>query len=61
MPTIKETKNYTADANQFVDQLVKNGYDKNDIFTKYVTGGKVVIYPVIGPDGKPHLEKKTFK
>ena len=61
MPTMKEPKNYTTDSNQFVDQLVKNGYDKKDIFTKYVTGGKEVVYPVIGQDGKPHLEKKTFK
>lgn len=56
-----ETKNYTEEANQFVEQLIKDGYDKKDIFTKYVTGGKEVVYPVIGQDGKPHLEKKTFK
>ena len=56
-----EIKNYTEEANQFVEQLIKDGYDKKDIFTKYVTGGKEVVYPVIGQDGKPHLEKKIFK
>ena len=56
-----ETKNYTEEANQFVQNLLNDGYDKKDIFTKYVTGGKEVVYPVIGQDGKPHLEKKIFK
>lgn len=58
---MSETKNYTEEANQFVEQLIKDGYDKKDISTKYVTGGKEVVYPVIGEDGKPHLEKKIFK
>lgn len=52
---------YTELANQFIDSLVKQGIDKNDIFTHFITKGKQVIWPVIGQDGKPHLEKKTFK
>jgi len=54
-------KKYTEDANSFVEGLVAEGYSKGDIFTKYVAGGKQVVYPVIGKDGKPHLEKKTFR
>lgn len=56
-----EIKSYTQDANQFIQDLIKEGYGKADIFTKFVTGGKQVVYPVIGEDGRPHLEKKTFK
>lgn len=57
----KDIKGYTQDANQFIQDLIKEGYSKADIFTKFVTGGKQVVYPVIGEDGRPHLEKKTFK
>lgn len=53
--------NYTEEANKFIGELVEQGYSKSDIFTKFVTGGKQVVYPVIGEDGRPHLEKKTFK
>ena len=53
--------NYTEEANRFMGELVERGYSRSDIFTKFVTGGKQVVYPVIGEDGKPHLEKKTFK
>lgn len=56
-----EIKSYTQDANQFIEDLMAQGYSKSDIFTKFVTGGKQVVYPVIGEDGRPHLEKKTFK
>jgi hypothetical protein len=52
---------YTETANAFIASLVEQGYSKADIFTKFVTGGKQVVYPVIGDDGRPHLEKKTFK
>ena len=62
MPTvIEELKPYTGDANAFVKGLIESGYSKDDIFTKYVKGGKQVVYPVIGEDGKPHLEKMTFR
>ena len=54
-------KEYTEDANSFVKKLIAEGYTKDDIFTKYVAGGKQVVYPVIGEDGKPQLEKKTFR
>ena len=54
-------KDYTVEASKFVESLVADGYDKSDIFTKFVTGGKQVVYPVIGEDGRPHLAKKTFK
>jgi hypothetical protein len=57
----KDIKGYTQDANQFIEDLKAQGYSKSDIFTKFVTGGKQVVYPVIGEDGRPHLEKKTFK
>lgn len=56
-----EIKSYTGDANKFIEELMATGYQKADIFTKFVTGGKQVVYPVIGDDGRPHLEKKTFK
>lgn len=56
-----EIKSYTGDANKFIEELIATGYRKADIFTKFVTGGKQVVYPVIGEDGKPHLAKKTFK
>jgi len=56
-----EIKGYTENANKFIEELMKDGYAKSDIFTKFVTGGKQVVYPVIGEDGKPHLAKKTFK
>ena len=56
-----EIKGYTENANKFIEDLMKDGYAKSDIFTKFVTGGKQVVYPVIGEDGKPHLAKKTFK
>lgn len=52
---------YTEEANKFIETLVKDGYSKSDIFTKFVKGGKEVVYPVIGEDGRPHLAKKTFK
>jgi hypothetical protein len=52
---------YTTLANEFIDQLVKDGIDKADIFCHFVTKGKQVVWPVIGDDGKPHLQKKTFK
>lgn len=56
-----EIKSYTGDANKFIEELMATGYQKADIFTKFVTGGKQVVYPVIGDDGRPHLAKKTFK
>lgn len=56
-----EIKSYTGDANKFIEELMATGYQKADIFTKFVTGGKQVVYPVIGEDGRPHLAKKTFK
>ena len=52
---------YTEEANKFIEELVKQGYTKSDIFTKFVKGGKEVVYPVIGEDGRPHLDKKVFK
>lgn len=52
---------YTEEANKFIEELVSQGYSKSDIFTKFVTGGKQVVYPVIGEDGKPHLAKQVFK
>ena len=51
---------YTEIANKFIEELLKQGYSKADIFTKFVTGGKQVVYPVIGDDGRPHLAKRTF-
>lgn len=51
---------YTETANAFIESLVEQGYSKADIFTKFVTGGKQVVYPVIGDDGRPHLAKRTF-
>ena len=54
-------KNYTGSANQFIERLVESGYDRADIFTKFVKGGKQVVFPVIGEDGRPHLEKRTFR
>lgn len=59
---MSNNKNYTEDAKKFIEKLIELGYDKKDIFTKYVTGGKEVVYPVISPeDGRPHLERKLFK
>lgn len=54
---------YTEQANTFIQEtLVKEkGLDQKDIFAHFVTKGKQVIWPEIGPDGKPHLAKKTFK
>lgn len=52
---------YTLDAEGFVKGLMSDGYSRKDIYTKYVAGGKEVVYPVIGDDGRPHLEKKVFK
>lgn len=52
---------YTDKANQFIKELLDDGYSKDDIFTHFVKGGKVVVYPVIGEmDGKPHLKKVKF-
>lgn len=52
---------YTDKANQFIKELLDDGYGKDDIFTHFVKGGKVVVYPVIGEmDGKPHLKKVKF-
>ena len=51
---------YTELANKFIEELIKQGYSKSDTFTKFVTGGKQVVYPVIGDDGRPHLAKRTF-
>ena len=52
---------YTDEANKFVDELISKGIAKEDVVTHYVKGGKVVIYPVIGKDRKPHLKKEIFK
>lgn len=52
---------YTEEANIFIASLVKEGYLKGDIYTKFVKGGKEVVYPVIGEDGRPHLARKVFK
>ena len=54
---------YTEQANTFIQEtLIKeNGLDQKDIFSHFVAKGKQVIWPEIGPDGKPHLAKKTFK
>ena len=52
---------YTEEANRFVETLVERGYSKADIYTKFVSGGKQIVYPVVGEDGKPHLEKRTFR
>ena len=51
---------YTELANKFIEELISQGYQKSDIFTKFVTGGKQVVFPVIGDDGRPHLSKRTF-
>ena len=51
---------YTELANKFIAELISQGYQKSDIFTKFVTGGKQVVYPVVGEDGRPHLAKRTF-
>jgi hypothetical protein len=55
-----QIKDYTETANAFIEYLIKEGYTRADIFTKFVKGGKQVVYPVIGEDGRPHLVKKTF-
>ena len=52
---------YTAAANARIEELVKSGLSKDDIFTKFISGGKQIIYPTIGDDGKAHLVKETFK
>ena len=57
----KDVKDYTGNANQFIEHLVETGYDRSDIFTKFVKGGKQVVFPVIGEDGRTHLEKRTFR
>ena len=54
-------KDYTAEANAFIESLLADGYVPADIYTKFITGGKHVVYPVIGEDGRPHLAKKVFK
>lgn len=52
---------YTEKANEFIQSLLDQGYDRADIFTHFVKGGKVVIYPVIGEnDQEPHLKKVKF-
>ena len=57
----KDVKDYTGSANRFIEQLIESGYGRPDIFTKFVKGGKQVVFPVIGEDGRPHLEKRTFR
>ena len=52
---------YTEEANDFIESLLKEGYVKGDIYAKFVKGGKEVVYPVIGEDGRPHLARKIFK
>ena len=51
---------YTELANKFIAELISQGYRKEDIYAKFVAGGKQVVYPVIGEDGRPHLAKRTF-
>lgn len=54
-------KDYTVEASKFIESLLADGYTPADIYSKFVSGGKQVVYPVIGEDGKPHLAKKVFK
>lgn len=56
-----ENKQYTNDSNDFIASLLSQGYLKEDIERKFITGGVQVTYPVIGDDGKPHLAKIKFK
>ena len=52
---------YTEDANAFIGELVAQGYGKGDIYAKFVKGGKEVVYPVVGEDGRPHLARRVFR
>ena len=52
---------YTEDANAFIGELVAQGYVKGDIYAKFVKGGKEVVYPVVGEDGRPHLARRVFR
>lgn len=52
---------YTEEANNFIEGLLKEGYLKGDIYAKFVKGGKEVVYPVVGEDGRPHLARKVFR
>jgi len=52
---------FTTDKNAFVQDLLSKGIDRKDIDVKYTASGAVVVYAVIGEDGKPHLVKTTFK
>lgn len=54
---------YTDEKTEFKAKLLEENphLTKDDIYTKFVTGGVQIVWPVIGKDGKPHLEKKTFK
>ena len=51
---------YTKEANAFIDSLLQQGYDRQDIYAKYVGKTKQVIYPVIDESGKPRLKKRVF-
>lgn len=43
-----------------IEEVLQN-YDKADIKKVYVKGGYDVYFPVIGDDGKPHLQKIHIK
>lgn len=52
---------FTQDKNAFIADLISKGTDRKDIEVKYTAGGVVVVHPIVGEDGKPHLVKTNFK
>jgi hypothetical protein len=55
---------YAAKANKEITMTIEEvlqNYDKADIKKVYVKGGYDVYFPVIGDDGKPHLQKIHIK
>jgi hypothetical protein len=54
-------KNYTEQAKAHIESLIAGGLTKQDIMMRYTANRVTIAHPIVGEDGKVHLQKVVFK
>ena len=54
-------KNYTEQAKAHIESLIAGGLTKQDIMMRYTANRVTIANPIVGEDGKVHLQKVVFK
>lgn len=54
-------KNYTEQAKAHIESLIAGGLTKQDIMLRYTANRVTIAHPIVGEDGKVHLQKVVFK